>query len=232
MQPLAGCNATFRMPINRETSGCHNLVQRVFRYETGTSPQMLNEHSDDVVYVASGSGEAKVGDERYALTTATGLLVPAGVPYSFHNDGPDVLELVSVVSPQPEFPGSIEPSPETQPPGKLTVHESEEEELPAGEDRYFKLMIDPRYGSKYVTQFVGFIDKSHAPNHTHTYEEAIYILSGEGIVHIEGSQYSISAGSSVYLPYGVSHCLENAGSEKLTLLGVFCPAGSPAKKRE
>ncbi|MEK7277930.1 MAG: cupin domain-containing protein [Chloroflexota bacterium] len=92
-------------------------------------------------------------------------------------------------------------------------------------------MIDPRYGCKYLTQFVGFIEKSRAPYHTHTYEEVIYILGGRGIVHIEDGDFPIRAGSSIYLSPGTSHCLENAGAETLRLLGVFCPAGSPADKK-
>lgn len=232
MEPVPGANGTYRVTINRERTGCHNLVQRVFRYDSGTSPEMQNDDSEDVIYVVSGAGEATIGDQTVELRPSTGLLVPAGVAYSFHNPGPQPLELVSVLSPQPGHPASVPPSDQAQPVGKLTVHESEEEELPAGGDRYFKLMIDPRYGAKYVTQFIGFIDKSRAPDHTHPYEEVIYILGGEGIVHIEDGDYPIRPGTSIYLPPRVSHCLENASPETLRLLGVFCPAGSPADNKE
>jgi len=232
MQPMPGANATFRVPIDRASAGCRNLIQRVFRYGVGTSLEMKNEVSEDVIFVVAGFGESIVGGRSYALTPSTGLLVPPGTPYRIHNPGPNALEWVSVLSPQPEHPESVSPSPKAQPIAKLTVHESEEKPLPAGDDRYFKLMIDPRCGCKYVTQFIGFIDKSRAPFHTHTYEEVIYILGGEGIVHIEDSHFTIRAGSSIYLPPGTLHCLENAGAETLRLLGVFCPAGSPADKKE
>jgi len=232
MQPVSGANATYRIPIDRAGAGCQNLIQRVFRYGVGTSPEMKNEVSEDVIFVVAGFGEAIVGGRSYALTPSTGLLVPPGVPYRVHNPGPNALEWVSVLSPQPGHPASVPPSPKAQPIAKLTVHESEEKPLPAGDDRYFKLMIDPRCGCKYVTQFIGFIDKSRAPFHTHTYEEVIYVLGGEGIVHIDHSHFPIRAGSSIYLPPGTSHCLENASAETLRLLGVFCPAGSPASKKE
>ncbi|MBI3361686.1 MAG: cupin domain-containing protein [Chloroflexi bacterium] len=232
LSPVPGTNATFRVPIDRTTTGCQNLVQRVFRYEAGTSPEMINEDSEDVIFVVSGSGEAVVGRQTYPLTLYTGLLAPPRVPYVIRIPGPAPLELVSVLSPQPGRPASVPPSPKAKPVGKLAVHESEEKSLPAGDDRYFKLMIDPRYGSKYLTQFIGFIDKSRAPFHIHPYEEAIYILGGAGIVHIESGDYPIRAGTSIYLPPGTSHCLENAGPETLRLLGVFCPAGSPADKEE
>ena len=232
MQPVPGTNVTYRVPIDRVRCGCRNLIQRVFHYGAGSSPEMQNGVSEDVMYVVAGSGEAIVGGQTYALTPSMGLLAPPGVSYRIHNPGLDTLEIVSVLSPQPEYPESVSPSPQARPIGKLTVHESEEEPLPAGDDRYFKLMIDPRYGCKYVTQFIGFIEKSRAPFHAHTYEEVIYILGGEGLVHIEDGDYSIRAGSSIYLPPGTRHCLENTSAETLRLLGVFCPAGSPADRSE
>lgn len=232
MQPVPGTNAIYRVAIDRATTGCQNLIQGVFRYAAGTSPEMKNDVSEDVIFVVAGFGEAIVGEQACTLTPSTGLLVPPSAPYRIRNPGPNALELVSVLSPQPDHPESVSPSPKARPIGKLTVHESAEQPLPAGDDRYFKLMIDPRYGCRYVTQFVGFIEKSRAPFHTHTYEEVIYILGGEGIVHIDDGDFPIRAGSSIYLPPGTPHCLENAGAETLRLLGVFCPAGSPADKKE
>ena len=230
MQPVPGTDATYRVPIDR-TIGCQNLVQRVFRYAAGTSPELKNENSEEVIFVAAGSGEAIVDGKSHALTPQTALLIPADVPYLIRNSGPGTLEFVSVLSPQPGRAHSVPPSPETQPIGKLILHESEEKPIPAGPDRYFKLMIDPRYGAKYVTQFIGFIKKSRAPLHIHTYEEVIYILGGEGIVHIEDDQFPMQAGTSIYLSPGTQHCLEkNPGSEVLSLLGVFCPAGSPTNR--
>ena len=105
--------------------------------------------------------------------------------------------------------------------------------MPAGKDRYFKLLIDPKFGSKYVTQFLGYIKKVKAPFHEHTYEEVIYIIKGEGIVHYDDKQTTIKEGNSVYLPPGTMHRLENKNPKlELELLGVFCPAGSPADKKE
>jgi mannose-6-phosphate isomerase-like protein (cupin superfamily) len=116
--------------------------------------------------------------------------------------------------------------------GAVTVHERDQPSLPAGDDRTFRLLIDPRSGCRNVTQFLGTIRRSRAPAHTHTYEEVIYILAGAGIVHVDDRAVPIEAGCSVFLPPGVPHCLENVAAEPLRLLGVFSPAGSPADKRE
>ena len=95
------------------------------------------------------------------------------------------------------------------------------------------MLIDPKHGARSVTQFVGFIDRSRAPLHTHTYEEAIYILEGDGIVHVAGPEpfdEPIRPGSSIFLPPGTPHCLENASPGVLKLLGVFSPPGSPGPR--
>ncbi len=66
--------------------------------------------------------------------------------------------------------------------------------------------------------------------HRHTYEEAIYILDGEGTVEIDEDILPIGPGTSIFLPPGIPHRLASTGAETLRLLGVFAPAGSPASK--
>jgi quercetin dioxygenase-like cupin family protein len=66
--------------------------------------------------------------------------------------------------------------------------------------------------------------------HHHTYEEVIYILDGNGVVWTEGLRAEFVPGSSIYLPRGVSHSLENSGQTAVKLLGVFHPSGSPAAR--
>jgi len=57
----------------------------------------------------------------------------------------------------------------------------------------------------------------------------LYILEGEGVLHIAGEHAPLMPGSCVHLPAGLVHCLENSGADELRLLGVFRPAGSPAE---
>jgi len=69
-----------------------------------------------------------------------------------------------------------------------------------------------------------------SPHHYHTYEEAIFILEGHGIVWCDGESCEFSAGTSIYLPIGQRHMLENTGDDNVRLLGVFYPSGSPATR--
>ena len=140
-----------------------------------------------------------------------------------------MMSVVSVVCPPPGRPGPEAPD---GPGTCVAVREADQSPLPAGESRTFKLLVDPAVGCKGVTQFLGFIGPSRAPEHVHTYEEVIHILGGAGTLHAAGERIPFERGSSIYLAPGTPHCLENGTDETLRLLGVFSPAGSPADKRE
>jgi quercetin dioxygenase-like cupin family protein len=230
MRPFepAGATATARAPIDGSTD-CRQLTQRVFRLAEGRTEELRNERSEDVAYLAEGRARATVTGERFDLTPGTALFVPPGARYGFEVEPGDEALLVSVLSPQPGRGAGLDPRESDRP---AIVREQDEPRIRAGDDRYFKVMVDPRVGCRTVTQFVGFIERSRAPYHTHSYEEVIYILGGEGIVHIDQRHVPIRAGTSIFLPPGVPHCLENTSSEALRLLGVFSPPGSPANKME
>jgi mannose-6-phosphate isomerase-like protein (cupin superfamily) len=107
------------------------------------------------------------------------------------------------------------------------VHEDEREDIRAGEDRIFRYLVHTDLGCRQVTQFAGWIPPSKAPFHYHTYEEVIFILEGSGMVHVDEEACEFDAGSSIYFPAGVRHCIENPGNTTIKLLGAFYPSGSP-----
>jgi len=189
------------------------------------------------MYVVSGLGTAEVGSASIELAPGTAFFVPAGVEYRLENDGPHDLVVVSVLSPPPgtrperevaapEDPGGS--ADDDQPP--FWVREEDQETFEAGPSRTFRILVDPSIGCRAVTQFVGAIEAIPAPPHRHTYEEAIYILDGEGTVEIDEDILPIGPGTSIFLPPGIPHRLASTGAETLRLLGVFAPAGSPASK--
>ena len=108
-----------------------------------------------------------------------------------------------------------------------TIHERDVPSVPTG-DRQFKLLVDRAFGCERVTQFIGVIPRSRTAQHHHPYEEAIYILEGCGLVWAGDESCEFVTGSSIYLPVGAKHSLENPHPEPVRLLGVFYPSGSPA----
>jgi mannose-6-phosphate isomerase-like protein (cupin superfamily) len=225
-QALPNDGGTVRTTIDG-ASGCHNLVQRLIGYrrraDVGATPGSV-----EVGYVVSGAGSLATGGRTLPLAPGSGFLVPPGVPAIIEPTG-TTMTVVSVVCPPPGRPSAADPDP----PGECAVvREADREPLPAGESRYFKLLVDPSVGCRGVTQFVGFIEKSRAPEHVHTYEEVIYILDGNGTLHVGDARLPFERGSSIFLSPGTPHCLENGAAGTLRLLGVFSPSGSPADKAQ
>jgi mannose-6-phosphate isomerase-like protein (cupin superfamily) len=227
--PLSPGDLSVRTLID-EAAGSRNLLQRVLRLrgEAQFEPRVVGE---EVLYVAQGSAwlstePAGGGDP---LWPGSAVFVPPGTEYRLTNAGSDPLLVISVLSPPPDS-RSIDGAPSDR--WLRLVREEDEESVPAGDDRHFKLLVDIRHGSRQVTQFVGFIERGAAPPHTHTYEEAIYVLAGQGVVHVEDRNQPIRPGSSIFLSPGTPHCLENQGQDVLKVLGVFSPPGSPASKAE
>ena len=58
----------------------------------------------------------------------------------------------------------------------------------------------------------------------------VLVLDGAGVLHAGGTEQPLARGTSVHLPPGLPHCLENRGTTTLVVLGVFHPGGSPAQK--
>lgn len=57
--------------------------------------------------------------------------------------------------------------------------------------------------------------------HRHAQTEIYYVLSGEGVVSIDGVEHALSVGSSVFIPGNVWHGARNTGRDVLRLLYVF-----------
>jgi mannose-6-phosphate isomerase-like protein (cupin superfamily) len=254
---LPGSNGWVRVMVDRSTGATH-LLQRIFRFEPGHTPELHNETSEDVMFVVSGIGTVDLGTASVELAPGTAVYAPAAVAYRIENQGPHDLVLVSVLSPPPGAvtghvgnadargrstgdPGAGtdpagDPGAGTDPAGdrpvRYWVREEDQETLPAGDDRAFRVLVDPAIGSRNVTQFVGYIHAVPAPPHVHTYEEAVHVLGGDGIVEFDDEVHPIGPGSSVFIPPGVPHRLASAGSDTLRILGVFSPAGSPASKND
>ncbi|MGH2999169.1 MAG: cupin domain-containing protein, partial [Gaiellaceae bacterium] len=79
------------------------------------------------------------------------------------------------------------------------------------------------------TQFVGYIPAGRAPDHYHRYDEVVYVLEGDGALHVDGQSAPLREGSCIHLPATLVHSLENHGPGEMRVLGVFRPAGSPAE---
>ena len=63
------------------------------------------------------------------------------------------------------------------------------------------------------------------PLHKHDFEEFFYILSGEFLFELDGTQFRVSAGDFVHAPSGVPHVFQNITDEPARMLVVARPGG-------
>ncbi len=219
----------YRVPISR-AMGAREMAQAISLYSSGLATARRNPTGEEVHYVVRGSGACYIDGHRYSIEAGTGIYIPPGSVYQFENSEVGTLWIVSVCCPEDERSESdVVPVPArtTEIMPIRTIRESEVESIPTG-DRSFKVLVDRSLGCGRLMQFVGVIPPGRAPMHHHSYEEAIYILEGEGRVWTENGDASFRMGTSIYLPRGVTHCLENTGKSMVRLMGVFHPSGSPA----
>ena len=187
-------------PLFGRERGCHEFEQEILRF---SAPSELR----------SSDGVAELGGERAALTPGTAAYVRRGTSWQITDC--EHLEILSVRVREPlenEVPHAV-----------VGVDDAEAGTATAG--RMFRLLAP----CSSVTQFIGYIPVGRAPDHFHKYDEVVYVLEGEGALHVDGESVPLRAGTCVHLPKGLVHCLENTGPGEMRVLGVFRPAGSPAE---
>jgi mannose-6-phosphate isomerase-like protein (cupin superfamily) len=200
-------------------NGCERLEQRVVRFAPGRSNDRASDGRQELLYVVSGRGAIEVNGERHPLEADTGVFVGAGERYVIDVD--DELLVVSVFAPA-----------ETDAPGRrrTIVRFEDQPELVASEERRYRYLVNKDAGCLDVTQFVGIVDPSKAPLHSHSYDEVGYIIEGEGIAHVDDEELPLRAGSCFHLASAQVHTIENSGTRPMRILGVFHPSGSPASR--
>ncbi len=96
---------------------------------------------------------------------------------------------------------------------------------PLGEHEDFKItpiFENPR--SKHVLVQV----RDREPVHVHTDSDiTVWLLQGQGVMHIAGKQHAIKAGDVVHIPRDVVHYYVNHGPETGAALVVYSPAPGP-----
>jgi mannose-6-phosphate isomerase-like protein (cupin superfamily) len=201
-----------------DARGCEKFAQRLLRFGPGRARDRVETAADEVLYVLDGTATATIDGADLSVASGFGLFVGRGTPWAMRADRG--LRVVSVLVHDPE------PVPRG---AHAVVDLSAEERGHATAARQFTLGVNPAVGCASVTQFIGFVPPGRAPDHFHRYDEVLYVLAGEGVLHIGEEPAPFGRGSCVHLPARLVHSLENSGDEELQLLGVFRPAGSPAE---
>jgi mannose-6-phosphate isomerase-like protein (cupin superfamily) len=217
----AADTAEVRVTLN-STVGSDRLEQRVIRFAPGRSQPQKLDGLQGILYTVNGKATMDVLGQTHELEPEAGAYLRPGEHFVIDNPGPEELVTVLVTTWPPD--GMLAP------PEPRVVRYGERPPLPAGKDREFRYLVHRDTGSPDVTQFIGTIPPGRAPNHSHVYDEVIYVLEGQGTVYVEGRSFPIEPGTCMHLPALVEHALENGGQTPMRVLGVFHPSGDPASR--
>jgi quercetin dioxygenase-like cupin family protein len=205
-------------------TGFDALAQTLLACAPGRRLPRATGECEEVLFVLSGEGILHLGGAAHVLEPESGAYLAPGESYELEAHGPESLRLVAVTIPDPGARPSASASAERAVVRRL----ADQVRAAATTQREFRIVADPASGLRSATHFVGYIPTLRAPEHFHTYDEVIYVLDGEGVMHVDGADHSLTAGSSIQLPARSVHCLENTGGAVMRIVAVFRPAGSPA----
>jgi mannose-6-phosphate isomerase-like protein (cupin superfamily) len=195
------------------------LEQAVLECGPGRSKTIAVGEAEETLFVLAGEGTIHVRGHAHPLAPEVGVYLPPGTEFVLECHGATPLRLVAVKVPDPS------PGPPSPP---AVAHVDDQALESATTRREFRIVADPGSGLRSATHFVGYIPTERSPDHFHTYDEVIYVLDGEGMMHAGAFTGPVSAGACIQLPARTVHCLENTGDGPMRIVAVFRPAGSPA----
>src|SRR3954447_5565058 len=206
----------------RITFEVEHLEQRVIRFASGRSRERTAGPRHELLYVVAGNGKLELHGETHALAQGTAAFIAPGESYTVENSEAGELLVVSVSA-----AADLDVDEARR---QVTIRFEDQPEHTASVERTFRYLINEDTGCLDVTQFVGIVQPSKAPFHSHPYEELGYILEGEGFAHVAGRSTALKPGSCFHLPPEKVHCIENVGPGPMHILGVFHPSDSPANR--
>jgi len=97
---------------------------------------------------------------------------------------------------------------------------------PGVEKAWKKVCIAPEHGwDGYVMRVFELEPGGKAPAHSHPWPHINYILAGEGLIHLEGKDYEVEAGSFAYIPANSYHQIKNRGDATFRFICIVPEEG-------
>jgi len=208
-------------PVLTEAFGSAFLTETVRSIPAGTTAGPYQPAFDEALFVLTGTGALSMGDDEIEFGPESGIQVAPGETYRLRADGP--VEIVSVLV-RRAAGDDVAAGP------RRVISRLDEQDIGhATAGREYRILAGPETGFRPGTHFVGYIPTgAAAPVHYHRYDEVIYVIEGDGVLHIDGEHNPLRAGSCILLPSRVLHQIENTGVIPIREVALFIPGGSPA----
>lgn len=92
---------------------------------------------------------------------------------------------------------------------------------PEVKDAVMRALISPKEGWEgYVMRIIELGEGGYSPKHTHPWPHINFIVSGKGILHLDGEDHKVEAGSFAYVPSDKLHQFSNNGKGKFEFICI------------
>lgn len=216
-------------PIVDASVGARFLSQWCLITAPGSTGVFRFPGSDALLFLPAGQAVVTISGREFSADRESGVLVRGGEAFSVHNPLDEPVRVLLTVCPgceSVELPDSMPDDFDSSIPERVRPVDASRKESMA--DRFYQVLHGPESGCAGITQFIGHIPRSRAPEHRHLYEEVIVILEGAGYLWTESARAAVAPGDVIFLPRKQLHSLECTTESGMRLMGAFYPAGSPA----
>lgn len=209
-------------------SGAKFQTQLYLEVRDQPSPMLApSARAQSIIFIADGSGAIEIGARRFAVGPLDGVMVLPGEGFRLTADAGVCLQaFVSICSAagglQPIT--ALPPFDESQP---ERVARIDAQQRKAMGSRFFQHLVDGRLGAQNAVQFIGHIPQSKASMHRHLYEEAVIVVSGEGVIWNENVRALLAPGDVIFFPRKHVHSLQCTSPAGMDVLGVIHPGDNP-----
>jgi mannose-6-phosphate isomerase-like protein (cupin superfamily)/CDGSH-type Zn-finger protein len=206
--------------------GAQHQSQFHIALDGGQSPVLASAGGDVILWIVGGAGEVEIGGRTFPAVGNSGVYIRRDEPFRLSSGG----RLIVYASVCPgaealEVREAMTDSFDESCPDRISG--IDEASRHAMGPRYFQMLITEAHGLRNSAQFVGHIPKSKAEMHRHLYEEALIILSGEGMIWNETKRARVAAGDVIFFPRKHVHSLQSVSEDGMDVVGLIHPGTNP-----
>ncbi|MBS4537634.1 cupin domain-containing protein [Clostridium sp. D2Q-11] len=97
---------------------------------------------------------------------------------------------------------------------------------PEVKNAVMKALISPKEGwDGHVMRVMEVGEEGYTPRHSHPWPHINYMLEGKGVLHIDGEDHEVEAGSFAYVPADKLHQFKNVGEGKFRFICIVPEEG-------
>ena len=216
-----------RTLVDAERGAAHQTQVYVEVRDRASPILSAGEAAQTIIFIATGTGSVEIGTQRFDVGPLDGVIVLPGEGFRMTADAGVCLQ--AFVSIYPLVAGlqtlaAMPPFDASQP---ARVAGVDVQQRHAMGPRFFQHLVDRRLGARDAVQFIGHIPQSKAQMHRHLYEEALVIVSGEGVIWNENVRAPVVPGDVIFFPRKHVHSLQCTSPDGMDVVGMIHPGENP-----